>query len=175
MNPEKETPLQKILSVAHHDYERDLRARAYSKVHNRETGEDLVQETFLKTWKYLVKGGKIDMMKAFLYHVLNNLIVDEYRKHKTSSLDTLIEKGFEPSTNDSERMSNILDGKAAVLLIQNLPEKYQKVMRMRYVQQLSIAEIALITEQSKNTVAVQIHRGIKKLKSSHDRTTKEPL
>lgn len=32
-------------------------------------------------------------MKAFPYHVLNNLIVDEYRKRKTASLDDLLEKG----------------------------------------------------------------------------------
>jgi RNA polymerase sigma-70 factor (ECF subfamily) len=103
-------------------------------------------------------------MKAFLYHVLNNLIVDQYRKHKTTSLDTLLEKGFEPSVSDSGRLFNVLDGKAAFLLIQSLPKKYQKVMRMRYVQELSLKEISLITGQSKNTIAVQVHRGLAKLK-----------
>lgn len=155
---------QKTLTIAHHDYEKGLNARAFSKVHNRATGQDLVQSTFMKTWAYLVKGGKIEIMKAFLYHVLNNLIVDEYRKHKTISLDVLLEKGFEPKTEDSERLLNTLDGKAAILLIGRLPEKYQKVMRMRYVQGLSLKEISLIAGQSKNAMAVQIHRGLKKLK-----------
>ena len=45
-----------------------------------------------------------------------------------------------------------------------LPIKYQKVMRMKYVQDLSIKEIALLTGQSKNTVTVQAHRGLEKLK-----------
>jgi RNA polymerase sigma-70 factor (ECF subfamily) len=127
-------------------------------------GEDLVQDTFMKTWSYLVKGGKIDVMKAFLYHVLNNLIVDEYRKKKTFSLDVLLEKGFEPGKDHTERLIDILDSKSAVLLIQQLPERYRKVMRMRHVQDLTLAEMSLITGQSKNTLAVQLHRGLEKLK-----------
>ena len=103
-------------------------------------------------------------MKAFLYHVLNGLIIDEYRKQKATSLDTLIEKGFEPGVDDSEKLLNIFDGKAALLLIGQLPEKYQKVIRMRYVRLLSLKEISLITGESKNTIAVQIHRGLFKLK-----------
>ena len=118
----------------------------------------------MKAWRYLVKGGKVEIMKAFLYHILNNLIIDEYRKHKTSSLDLLIEKGFEPGDDNMERLMNALDGKAALLLIQRLPEKYQKVMRMKYVQSLSLNEMALITGQSRNSIAVQAHRGLEKLK-----------
>jgi len=124
----------------------------------------LVQDAFMKTWSYLIKGGKIDTMKAFLYHILNDLIVDEYRKHKTISFDVLLEKGFEPKNDHSKRLFNLLDGKAAILLIQRLPEKYQKVMRMKYVQELSLKEMSLITGQTKNALAVQLHRGLEKLK-----------
>ncbi len=37
-------------------------------------------------------------------------------------------------------------------------------MRMRFVKTLSLKEISLITGQTKNTIAVQIHRGLEKLK-----------
>lgn len=166
----KETALKKILTVAHQDFEKGLRSHAFFKVNNHDVSGDLVQDTFIKTWAYLVKGGKIEIMKAFLYHVLNNLIVDEYRKRKTSSLEVLLEKGFEPSSDDSERLTNVLDGKVAILLIKKLPEKYQKVMKMRYIQLLSLKEISLITGQSKNTVAVQAHRGLEKLKLLYNHT-----
>lgn len=164
MDKEQETQHNAALTVAHHDYEKRLNAYAFFKVNNHATSEDLVQDTFLKTWKYLVRGGKIDLMKAFLYHVLNGLIVDEYRKHKTISLDALREKGFEPQATDSGRLLNILDGKGAMLLIGRLPTKYQKTMRMRYVQDLSLKEMSLITGQTKNSLAVQVHRGLEKLK-----------
>ncbi|MDP3955799.1 MAG: RNA polymerase sigma factor [bacterium] len=153
-----------ILTTAHHDYKRGMGSYAFFKVNNHTTSDDLVQDTFIKTWNYLVRGGKIDLMKPFLYHILNQLIIDEYRKRKTTSLDILIEKGFGPSFDDSERNSNFFDGKIALLLIQFLPTKYKKVMRMRYAQDLSIKEISLLTGQSRNTVAVQAHRGLAKLK-----------
>lgn len=159
-----------MLTGAHREYEKGLNTYAFFKTHDHEIGTDLVQDTFLKTWMYLVKGGEIEVMKAFLYHVLNNLIVDEYRKHKTSSLDVLLEKGFDPSAGDSTgRLLNTLDGKSAFLLIKNLPEKYQKVMHMRYQQDLSLKEMSILTGQSKNAIAVQLHRGLEKLKLLHSR------
>ncbi len=164
MTPKQEDKLRLILTGAHHDFDKGLNARAFFKVNNRATSEDLVQDTFIKTWSYLVKGGEIETMKAFLYHVLNNLIVDQYRKHKTTSLDVLLEKGFEPSINEQTHIFDMLDGKTAILLIAQLPEMYQKVMRMRYVQDLSLQEISTLTGQSKNSIAVQIHRGLEKLK-----------
>ncbi len=166
----QETQRKGVLAAAHREFEKGLNSHAFYKVHDRATGEDLVQDTFMKTWVYLVRGGKIDVMKAFLYHILNHLIIDQYRKHKTSSLDILLEKGFDPSTEDSDRALNIMDGKAAVLLIGSLPVIYQKVMRMRYVQDLSIKEISLLTGQTRNTVAVQAHRGLERLKQLHNKT-----
>lgn len=164
MDQKQKTKLDAMMTLAHFDYEKKLNARAFFKIHDHTIGEDLVQDTFMKTWVYLLRGGKIDTMKAFLYHILNNLIIDEYRKHKTTSLDVLLEKGFEPSDDNSMRIFNILDGKVALLLIQRLPKKYQKVVHMRYVRLLSLKEISLITGQSKNAIAVQSHRGLKKLR-----------
>ena len=165
--------LQEDLTVAHHNYQKVLNKHAFFKVHNHSIGEDLVQKTFMKTWIYLVNGGKIDIMKAFLYHILNNLIVDEYRKHKITSLDLLLEKGFEPSFDNSERLLDMIDGKAVLLLIKRLPKKYQKVMRMRYVKLLSLEEMSHITGQSKNAMAVQAHRGLEKIKLLYNSAPKK--
>ncbi len=166
MSTQENRQSQEILARAHREYEQLLQKRAYFKVNDRMLAEDLVQTTFLKTWNYLLKGGKIDKMKAFLYHILNNLIVDEYRKNKPVSLDLLLEKGYEPTALDeSYRMADKLDGKKAVKLIRRLPKKYQKVVKMRYIDDLSLEEMSLKTGQSRNTVAVQAHRGIESLKS----------
>lgn len=165
MTYKKGQKMEQLFTQAHHDFDKGLNAHAFLKIHNHATSGDLVQDTFIKTWSYLLKGGKIDTMKAFLYHVLNNLIIDQYRKHKTTSLDILLEKGYEPKATDPpEHLLNILDGKAALLLIARLPISYQKVMRMKYIQDLSLQEMSLITGQTKNALAVQLHRGLEKLK-----------
>jgi len=152
------------MALAHDEYRTILLRRALYKTNDPEVSKDLVQTTFLKTLMYLKKGGKIDAMRSFLNHVLNALIIDEYRKHKIMSLDSLLEKGFEVGSDEYERTMNILDGKEMALLIPQLPKKYELVIRLRYMKGLSLNEIALITSQSANTVAVQVHRGLVKLK-----------
>jgi RNA polymerase sigma-70 factor (ECF subfamily) len=164
MTQEQEVHRQGVLTGAHHDYEKGLNLYASFKLNDKAMGEDMVQDTFTKTWSYLARGGQIDVMKAFLYHILNNLIVDQYRKRKAVSLETLLTKGFEPSAGDHKKLFNILDGKAATFLIMSLPLDYQKVMLMRYVDDMSLTEISAVTGQSKNTVAVHAHRGLEKLK-----------
>lgn len=164
MTPNERDKQDKLLTEAHHDHKRGMRSYTNSKVSNGTAGEDLVQDTFIKTWVYLVKGGKIVLMKAFLYHILNQLIIDEYRKRKTVSLDSMTEKGFEPGFDDTERIADSFNAREALLLIQHLPKKYERVVRMRYEQDLSIKEISLITGQTRNAVAVQAHRGLEKLR-----------
>ena len=54
-------------------------------ISDREVAKDIVHDAFAKTWNYIVKGGHIDNMKAFLYKIIKNLIIDYYRKKKTLS------------------------------------------------------------------------------------------
>lgn len=162
---------QDILAEAHTQYRIQLKRYSLSKVSNPQLAEDLVQDTFLRAWNFLLKGGKVDTMKSFLYQILHRLIIDEYRRgKKTSSLDDLVEKGFEPSREEGEfeHISDVIDIKAIVLLIRKLPDRYSKVLTMRYIENLSIEEMAAMIGSSKNTVAVQIHRGVVKLKQVFD-------
>jgi RNA polymerase sigma-70 factor, ECF subfamily len=158
----KETKTE-ILAKAYKDHEQALLKRSFYKINNHDLADDLVQTTFLKTWEYLLKHGEIDHIKGFLFHVLNRLITDEYRKKKKVSLDSLLKTGFQVSIDDSEKMFNQIDGKSAMLLIPLLEDKYEKVISMRFEEEMTIKEIALATKQPENTVVVQIHRGIDKL------------
>ncbi len=162
--------VQSEITVAHSDYKDVLMRRALYKTNDPEVSKDLVQKTFLKTLEHLQKGGKVDLMLSFLNHVLNALIIDEYRKNKIVSLDVLLENGFEPASDEIEKQVNILDGKQIATLIPRLPKKYELVIRLRYLKSLSLKEIALLTGQSANTVAVQIHRGLTKLKRLYSRS-----
>lgn len=156
------------MATAHGVYNTALLKRALYKTNNTEVSKDLVQTTFLKTLMYLQKGGKVDLMRSFLNHILNALIIDEYRKNKMVSLDSLLEKGFEPGSDEYERSIDILEGREIILMIPELPAKYETVIRLRYLKGLSLKEIALVTSQSKNTVAVQVHRGLEKLKALYE-------
>jgi RNA polymerase sigma-70 factor (ECF subfamily) len=169
MTPGERKEIDSVFNEAYHDHQKGLSARALFKVSDKALSKDLVQDTFTKTWAYLVKGGKIETMRAFLYKILNNLIIDEYRKKTTAvSLDELMQKGFEPSIDERDRLGNTLDGRALFLLIQKLPVKYREVIFYRFAKDLSIKEIAKLTNKNTNTVTVQIHRGLGKLKALYE-------
>ncbi len=162
------TPLeekrQELFTEAYREYLQELTRHARSMVDSRELSEDLVQDVFVKMWIYLKRGGEIKKSRAFLHHVLSNAIVDAYRKHKTLSLDVLVTQGHEPSIDTSERMFDVCDGKRAFSLFNRLSGTYQKILRMKYERGLSYQEISDRTGQSKNTAAVQVHRGLEKLR-----------
>lgn len=153
-----------ILTACYKNYNQKLNNYASSRTNSSEMGQDLVQHTFLKTWVYMVKGGKIKTMEAFLYHVLKSLIIDEYRKRKSASLDQLMAKGFDIGVDETARVGDIIDGKQIAELIPKLPSTYRKVVRLRYLNDLSLEEVSLVTGETKNTVAVKAHRGLAKLK-----------
>ncbi|PIR88798.1 MAG: hypothetical protein COU09_00260, partial [Candidatus Harrisonbacteria bacterium CG10_big_fil_rev_8_21_14_0_10_44_23] len=62
MTPKEKKGLKDSLNTAHGDYERGLKSRAFFKTHDNMLSDDLVQDTFMKTWIYLAKGGRIDIM-----------------------------------------------------------------------------------------------------------------
>ena len=161
----KKTTNNQVLTEAHHDFSRGLVRYANLKVSNAALSDDLVQTTYMKTWLYLQNTGKIDLMRAFLYHALNGLIIDEYRKKKAISLDLLTERGLELEAINSENIYNIIDGKTLAALIKKLPAKYRIMITMRFMKELSLKEMSTATHQSQNAVSVQIHRGLIMLKA----------
>ncbi len=60
------------------------------RISDRERAIDLVHDTFTKVWTYVKNGHEIEQYRPFLYKVLNNLIIDEYRKQREQSLDALL-------------------------------------------------------------------------------------
>ena len=165
MTRKLESLQQEIFTNCYQNFNKGLNLHAFFKLNNHALGEDLVQETFMKTWKFLVGNNKIEKMKAFLYHILNNLIIDEYRKKKSSSLDDLVEKGCEPGDEQYVKSVNQMDGGRAMGFICKLPINYQKIMNLRFVEELSLVEIVKLTGKTPNSVAVSMHRGLEKLKT----------
>ncbi len=136
----------------------------YFRISDREKALDFVAETFTRMWQYLLKGNEIDNTKTFLYTVARHIIIDEYRKKKTISLDYLIEQGIEPYLETEEREYSPVEIERVMCHVHALPEKYSSIIILRYVNDLTIPEISEIVHESENVVSVRIHRGIDKLK-----------
>jgi RNA polymerase sigma-70 factor (ECF subfamily) len=137
------------------------------KLNDREMANDMLQETFVRAWNYLKQDKIVGNFKALLYKIMTNLIIDEYRRRKpVDSLETMREEaGFDPPFDDGDRWVDMIDGAQAIELIKKVPDPYGQAVFMRYVQELTLKEIAEITGERENTIAVHIHRGLEKLKA----------
>lgn len=136
------------------------------RLRDRELAKDIAQDTFMKTWEYIKQGKKVDSLKSFLYKVARNLIIDNSRKKKSQSLDYLISEGLEPSSDTDIQFEydEVITAQRALTLLEELPGKYQDIINLRFIEDLSITEISEIIGESSNTVSVRIHRGLSKLK-----------
>lgn len=137
----------------------------YLRINDRERAQELMQETFMKTWAYRVRGKEIENLRAFLYQTLRNLIINEYRGRKpTVSLEELQETdGFDISDDGPEHMLDALDGSRILELLARLPDEYREVFVLRFIDGLSVTEIAEILDESENVISVRIYRGKQKL------------
>ncbi|MEL6802792.1 MAG: RNA polymerase sigma factor, partial [Bacteroidota bacterium] len=149
------------------------------RISDRERAIDIVHDTYAKVWTYVRRGHEVDSFRPFLYKVLNNLIIDEYRKRKESSLDALFEKdGVDESTFDDltedtvESLAATIDGRKAFELLEQLPDEYREVIILRFVDGLGPKEISVLIEETENVVSVRIHRGLKQLRKEIERQEK---
>lgn len=130
----------------------------------RDVALDLTQDTFMKAWEYVETGKTVDNMRAFLYRIAGNLVIDYRRKKKSDSLDSMMESGFDVGFDERGQIERLLDGKQVLALVNTIPEIYRDVLIMRYVDDLSVKEIAEITGETENNISVRIHRGLDKMK-----------
>lgn len=153
------------------DYADALFRHCFFRVSDRDTAKDLVQDTFTRAWDHARDEKEVRDYRAFLYRIANNLITDFYRKKKAVSLEELGDKEKNTLFYDERGAREVEDDARRVLReIKKLPEEYQKVVTMRYVDELSPKEIAMILDESENAVSVRIHRGVEKLRAIFQQT-----
>lgn len=157
-------PLEEEFLKVYHSHADAIYRYCYFRLYSKEKAHDMAQEAFMKVWQYLSEGKKVDNLRAFLYKVTNNLIIDSVRKKKESSLDALAEDGFEPVDTHHPNLDAQIDGILLTETLQSLSEEYRDVIYMRYIDNLQPREIAEVLGESVNIISVRIHRGLKKLK-----------
>jgi len=138
------------------------------RIYDRDLAMDLMQETFLKAWKYLSEGNKVDNVRALLYKIATNLIIDHVRKPSTKrvdSLEELLESGFEPGEDRTESTKNELDAQDALKILTQTSDSYREVLLLRYLEDLSVKQIATTLGISENLVSVRINRALEDLRN----------
>lgn len=153
------------------EYADALFRHAVIRLSDRERAIELVHDTFTKAWGYAREGNVIEAYRPFLYKVLGNLIIDEYRRRRTESLDALLEdEGIDTGRfsdlqeGSLEETLKALDAQRIIEAMQLLQPLYREILTLRFVDGLGPKEIAQLIEESENVVSVRINRGLKLLR-----------
>jgi len=132
---------------------------------DKNIAEDLTEETFLKAWKNLskYKKGKYPF-SAWIFRIAHNLVVDHYRKFESSTeineeyTDTKLHAS--PSYQVNLRL-NELKLKSA---INKLPENYQQVILLKYINEEDNGTIAKVIGKTEGAVRTLQFRALEKLR-----------
>jgi RNA polymerase sigma-70 factor (ECF subfamily) len=142
---------------------------------NENSADDLVQETYLKAFKFLRDDEEIRNVKAWLFRILMNTFINKYRKDKREpSLvdfdsveafhESIQEEAMAPSVLDDESVLDSLVDDNIKGALEALPDDFRMVVLLSIVEGFSYKEIAKIVNRPVGTVMSRMYRGRKMLK-----------
>lgn len=144
---------------------------AYRLTRNAEDAQDLVQETYLKAYRYYDKFEPGTNLKAWLFKIMKNTFINGYRRRQNQppqSAFSDIEETFESllsddaqrgvKTPEQEALDNVLDGDVQQAL-DELPPDYRMVVLLVDLEGFSYKEAASILEVPVGTVMSRLYRG----------------
>ncbi len=143
---------------------------------NEQNAEDLVQDTFIRAFRFFDRFEEGTNCRAWLYRVLKNTFINQYRKGKKSSGDVsfddvegIFETGiketrFSVASSDpqSELLSKLVDERVEEALGE-IPDDYRLAVVLSDMEGYSYREIAEIMDCPLGTVMSRLFRGRKML------------
>ncbi|MBM4066737.1 MAG: sigma-70 family RNA polymerase sigma factor [Planctomycetes bacterium] len=160
-----------------------LYSMAIRLVFNKEEAEDLVQETYLKAYRFFDTFQKGTNIKAWLFKILRNTFINKYRKAVNLPSEIFYEDVESVNSNlsykqesDSGELTDTLESKYNELgnlmeddvkrAVDSLPIEYKEAILLSDVEELSYSDIAEITNVPIGTVKSRLNRGRKLLQKS---------
>ncbi|MCK0114822.1 RNA polymerase sigma factor [Gelidibacter sp. F63206] len=124
-------------------YHRPLFTYALSLNNDYTLAEDIVQIAFLKTWEYRKRLNPDFSIKSFLYKIVYNEFINQYRRDKAiSNLERTYIEALEEVMDDGNL--ELLERKIAIVAkeIKNLPSKCKEIFLLSKEEGLTNIEIA---------------------------------
>jgi RNA polymerase sigma-70 factor (ECF subfamily) len=145
----------------------------FFKVSDKEEAEDLTSAVFLKVWGYVQDKSIKDYktLKALLYKVAKNVVIDHYRKKSAQSEHFSLDAPGNSFDIKDERQDphKEIEHKHSYSQLEEklfeLKDEYREVIVMRYVNEMSIGEIAAALEKSSGNIRVTLYRALKALRT----------
>jgi RNA polymerase sigma-70 factor, ECF subfamily len=131
------------------------------RVHDEPTAKDISQEVLIKVYNFCVAKSGVRNVRAWLFQIAHNAIVDHYRKHKRD----VPTESFNEEREDEPEASAFKDAAEFILpMINLLPEAYAVPLRMSDVDGTNLKDIAAELDLGLSAVKQRVSRGRKMLK-----------
>ncbi len=138
----------------------------YHDVRHKETAEDLAQEVFHRLVDAMADGkGPERHLKAWLYKVARNLVIDEARKQSIRQHDPLDEVLLQSGDDVSQQAQQALLTANVREAMDILTPKQKDVIVFKFLQGLTTDEIARIMAMSRRGVLKLQQRGLAALRT----------
>ena len=150
-------------------YKKSVYYMILKKVHNPEDAEDLTIETFAKAFNKLALFKKNHAFTTWLFRIATNHTIDFMRKKKiqTTSIHTSFSDHQGTALNLDLLDQNLIPDEVMInhqkielvrLFVNQMESKYQRLITLRYFDELSYAEIAQLLNTPLGTIKAQLYR-----------------
>lgn len=135
------------------------------KVQTHEEAEDLSADVFLRAWQHLYHQRRpVQHLNAFLYQIAKNIVIDFYRERRnqgramTDAIEQIADRKQQQLFRQIEQSVEL---SAIERSVRQLKDEYKDAVLLRYVEELTIAEISEILGKSRGHVRVILFRALK--------------
>jgi RNA polymerase sigma-70 factor (ECF subfamily) len=129
-----------------------------------EDAEDLTEQVFLKAWEALPNYKPVgSSFINWLYRIAHNIVVDHHRRSKLIQFEGLREDAFMMGQSHETTLDIVISKEEAEALaagIAKLPEEYQQIIILRFIEGFGHAEIAQIVDKSEVACRGIQHRAL---------------
>ena len=144
-----------------HAYSPWLYRYAYWLSGEKSAAEDLVQETFLRAWRFLDGLKNEASAKSWLTTILRRENARKYERKQFQYTDT----DMDSIASETKEFDARPEVSALRIALKNLPGKYREPLVLQVLEGYSLKEIADMFELPRNTVATRLHRARQKLRT----------
>jgi len=151
-----------------------LNTFAFHLTYNEENAADLVQETYLKAFKFIDKYEEGTNAKAWLFKILKNAYINDYRKRNKRPIQVDYEEVSGYHDGDDAPLASYFDlreelfdhmmGDEVTAAINSLPEDFRTVILLCDIEDFSYEEISKIIDVPIGTVRSRLFRARNMLK-----------
>jgi len=139
----------------------------YFKILSKEVAEDLTSETFIQFVKGLKEDKEIENLKAYLFGIAKIIFINYLKqKYKDAIPFSQIGDDFEDFLVETvrERDNSPSQEDTLMTFMDKVPAAQREVLRLRFLEKLSLKEICEKLNKDMNYVKTTQKRGLKSLK-----------